>query len=58
LGKLQDSNNPLGGPMKKGAVDSSTTSAAKPKVKPKEVLEFEKKNAGRKKIKVRDGSTN
>ncbi|MFL5787364.1 MAG: hypothetical protein ACJ748_04885, partial [Flavisolibacter sp.] len=25
--------------------------------KPKEVLEFEKKNSGKKKIKVRDGST-
>jgi len=31
--------------------------AEKPKVKPKEVLEFEKKNAGKKKIKVRDGNT-
>ena len=29
----------------------------KTKVKPKEVLEFEKKNAGKKKIKVRDGNT-
>ena len=29
----------------------------KPKVKPKEVMEFEKKNAGKKKIKVRDGNT-
>lgn len=29
----------------------------KPKVKPKEVLEFEKKNAGKKKVKVRDGNT-
>lgn len=29
----------------------------KPKVKPKEVLEFEKKNSGKKKIKVRDGNT-
>ncbi len=29
----------------------------KEKVKPKEVLEFEKKNSGKKKIKVRDGST-
>ena len=26
-------------------------------VKPKEVLEFEKKNAGKKKIKIKDGST-
>jgi antitoxin component YwqK of YwqJK toxin-antitoxin module len=29
----------------------------KPKVKPKEVLEYEKKNSGKKKIKVRDGRT-
>jgi antitoxin component YwqK of YwqJK toxin-antitoxin module len=29
----------------------------KPKVKPKEVLEFEKKNSGKKKVKVRDGNT-
>lgn len=29
----------------------------KPKVKPKEVLEFEKKNAGKKKVKMRDGNT-
>lgn len=29
----------------------------KPVTKPKEVLEFEKKNAGRKKVKYRDGST-
>jgi hypothetical protein len=36
--------------------DSSSTTT-KPKAKPKEVLEFEKKNAGKKKIKVRDGST-
>ena len=30
---------------------------AKAKSKPKEVLEFEKKNSGKKKVKVRDGST-
>ena len=39
----------------------STAAKASPddekKAKPKEVLEFEKKNSGRKKIKVRDGST-
>jgi antitoxin component YwqK of YwqJK toxin-antitoxin module len=29
----------------------------KPKAKPKEVLEFEKKNAGKKKVKFKDGST-
>ena len=58
LGKLQDSNNPLGGNAKKAAADSSSSAATKPKVKPKEVLEFEKKNSGKKRIKVRDGSTN
>ena len=31
--------------------------AEKPKAKPKEVLEFEKKNAGKKKVRTRDGST-
>ena len=31
--------------------------AEKPKVKPKEVMEFEKKNEGKKKVKVRDGNT-
>ena len=40
--------------------DPNTTAkkpVEKPKVKPKEVMEFEKKNAGKKKIKVRDGNT-
>jgi hypothetical protein len=37
--------------------DSAAT-ASKLLVKPKEVQDFEKKNAGKKKIKVRDGSTN
>jgi hypothetical protein len=37
--------------------DSSAT-ASKLLVKPKEVQDFEKKNAGKKKIKIRDGSTN
>ncbi len=54
LGKLQDSNNPLGGSTTK---KSSTDSSAAVKAKPKEVLEFEKKNSGKKKLKVRDGST-
>ncbi|MBS1915825.1 MAG: hypothetical protein JST87_06080 [Bacteroidetes bacterium] len=36
------------------AVNDST----KTKVKPKEVLDFEKKNAGKKKVRVRDGSVN
>lgn len=46
-------------------VDNGTESTAtvkkapepKQKVKPKEVLEYEKKNAGKKKVKVRDGNT-
>lgn len=38
-------------------VAASDTTAKKKTAKPKEVLEFEKKNAGKKKIKVRDGST-
>jgi hypothetical protein len=44
------------------AADGTTTvankeAAPKPKAKPKEVLEYEKKNAGKKKIKVREGRT-
>jgi hypothetical protein len=52
LGKLDQSDNKATG-AKKSAADSS----AAVKAKPKEVLDFEKKNAGKKKIKVRDGST-
>ena len=37
--------------------NGSTTAKKKEAAKPKEVLDFEKKNSGRKKIKVRDGST-
>lgn len=36
---------------------TTTKAEKKPLAKPKEVLEFEKKNAGKKKIKVRDGNT-
>lgn len=36
---------------------SSTPDKAKPKPKPKEVLDFEKKNSGKKKTKIRDGKT-
>jgi len=39
------------------ARDSATT-AKKTLVKPKEVQDFEKKNAGKKKIRIRDGSVN
>ncbi len=36
---------------------SADTSAVSKKVKPREVLEFEKKNSGKKKVRVRDGMT-
>jgi hypothetical protein len=39
-------------------VQDSTKMAAKTMVKPKEVQDYEKKNAGKKKIRVRDGQTN
>ena len=48
LGKLEVSKNDSG---------SDSTKVAKTMVKPKEVQDYEKKNAGKKKIKVRDGST-
>jgi antitoxin component YwqK of YwqJK toxin-antitoxin module len=56
LGQLQDGDKPAGDAtaVKKG---SDSTAAAPGKGKPKEVVDFEKKNAGRKKVKVRDGST-
>lgn len=42
---------------KREAVTTTATPAEKKVAKPKEVLDFEKKNAGKKKIRVRDGST-
>lgn len=52
LGKLQTNGDALAQkPMSKDSV------APKTKAKPKEVLEFEKANAGKKKVKVRDGNT-
>lgn len=55
LNKLEDPNE------KKQIADSGNTTADSskpaPKVKPKVVEEFEKKNAGKKKVKVRDGRT-
>jgi hypothetical protein len=48
LGKLETSKNDSG---------SDSTQVARTMVKPKEVQDYEKKNAGKKKIKVRDGST-
>jgi len=56
LGQLQDGSDPKGGPTAKKASDSTAT-ASPAKGKPREVLDFEKKNAGRKKVRVRDGST-
>jgi antitoxin component YwqK of YwqJK toxin-antitoxin module len=40
-----------------GTTTAKKTEEKKEKAKPKEVLEYEKKNAGKKKIKVRDGRT-
>jgi antitoxin component YwqK of YwqJK toxin-antitoxin module len=48
VGKLETGDKPV------AAADSTSN---KKSAKPKEVLEFEKKNTGKKKIKVRDGST-
>lgn len=50
VGKLETGKDPV-------AAVVDTAPENKTKTKPKEVLEFEKKNAGKKKIKVRDGST-
>ena len=50
MGKLE---NP-----KSGAGSDSTKNVSKTMLKPKEVQDYEKKNAGKKKIKVRDGATN
>jgi predicted glycosyltransferase len=49
MGKLE---NP-----KSGTASDSTKNVSKTMVKPKEVQDYEKKNAGKKKIKVRDGAT-
>jgi hypothetical protein len=50
MGKLETPKN--------DPVADSTKVATKTLVKPKEVQEFEKKNAGKKSIRVRDGATN
>jgi hypothetical protein len=41
----------------KSTTSTAQTDEKKPAAKPKEVMEFEKKNSGKKKIRVRDGST-
>ncbi len=48
LGKIEKNNNP-------STLGSDTLSVSAKTAKPKEVLEYEKKNSGKKKIKVRDG---
>jgi hypothetical protein len=50
MGKLETHKAP--------AVQDSTQLAERKMVKPKEVQEYEKKNAGKKRIRVRDGQTN
>ena len=50
MGKLETHKNDPG--------SDSTKTASKTLVKPKEVQDYEKKNAGKKQIKVRDGQTN
>lgn len=44
-------------PANPNATTVKKAAEKKPPTKPKEVLEFEKKNSGKKKIKVRDGNT-
>lgn len=62
LDKLDDNSakkkNVAGGGAP-AAANTAASDSTKPatKVKPKEVLDFEKKNAGKKKVKVRDGRT-
>ncbi len=50
MGKLETHNS--------NSQSDSTRTASKTLVKPKEVQDYEKKNAGKKQIKVRDGQTN
>ncbi len=62
LGKIDDGTGTANGMIKKeeGDAENSTTvkkEEPKEKPKPKEVKEYEKKNAGKKKIKVRTGQT-
>lgn len=46
-----------GGPKKDDLLASDPEKEKKPVAKPKEVMDFEKKNSGKKKVKVRDGRT-
>jgi hypothetical protein len=63
LGKLDDGSGTANGRIKKADDGDETASGtgkkeeAKTKTKPKEVMEFERKNAGKKKVKIRTGQT-
>ncbi len=64
LGKLDDGSGTANGIIKKDPnapadTNNSTTKKeeTKEKPKPKEILDYEKKNSGKKKIKVRTGQT-
>jgi hypothetical protein len=46
-----------GHPQNKPDIQLATDDKPKPKVKPQEVLDFEKKNSGKKKVKLREGQT-
>lgn len=58
LNKLEDPNQKKQTTASASANDNAADSSKPaPKVKPKEVMEFEKKNSGKKNVKVRDGRT-
>ena len=62
LGKIDDGTGTANGIIKKEPGDDGTSPSTvkkedKPKPKPKEVEDYEKKNSGKKKIKVRTGQT-
>ncbi len=62
LGKLDDGTGTANGILKNkegnaDAISNETKQEPKEKAKPKEVLEFEKKNEGKKKVKMRTGQT-
>ena len=57
LDQLQDPSKKKTALGKADSTGLKKDSAALSKMKPKEVLEYEKKNSGKKKIKVRDGAT-
>jgi hypothetical protein len=62
FGKIDDGSGTANGVLKNEGADNGTTSVEKKEVKkdkpkPKEVMDYEKKNSGKKKIKVRTGET-